>query len=255
MKLLRATIRLVALCSITSFYYLRWLVGVPLFLTSSRQALRWRNRTFGDWARASARIMGLSIHVRNTPPVAPFLLISNHLSYVDIVVLASQLNCAFVAKREVARWPILGFISASMNTVFIDRKRKRDLLRARGTAEATLNRGLGLVLFAEGTSTGGGNPQPFKSSMLDFAARRRMPVHYASIEYVVAPNEQPARQSVCWWGSMTFPGHFFRLLQLSAFDARLTFGSQPIVNDDRKLLAVQLWSAVSEQLKPVGVET
>lgn len=255
MRLLRATIRLIALCCITGFYYLRWLAGIPLFLTSSRQALRWRNRNFTDWARASAWIMGLSIHIRNTPPVAPFLLISNHLSYVDIVVLASQLNCAFVAKSEVARWPILGFVSASMNTVFIDRKRKRDLLRAMSTAEATLDRGLGLVLFAEGTSTGGGKPQPFKSSMLDFAARRRMPVHYASIEYLVAPDEQPARQSVCWWGSMTFPGHLFRLLQLPAFEAYLTFGSQPIINEDRRLLAAQLWSAVSAQLKPLGVET
>lgn len=255
MKLLRATIRLVALCHITGFFYFRWLAGVPLLLISSRRALRWRNRNFSDWARASARIMGLSIHVRNTPPVAPFLLISNHLSYVDIVVLASQLNCAFVAKSEVASWPILGFLSASMNTIFIDRKKKRDLLRAMSTAEATLDRGLGLVIFAEGTSTGGGNPRPFKSSILDFAARQRMPVHYASIEYLVAPNEQPARQSVCWWGSMPFPGHFFRLLQLSGFEARLTFGSQPIVNEDRRLLAAQLWSAVSAQLKPVGVES
>lgn len=255
MKVLRATIKLVALCWITGFYYLRWLAGVPFLFASTRRALRWRNRNFNDWARASARIMGLCIHVRNRPPLAPFLLISNHLSYVDIVVLASQLNCAFVAKSEVARWPILGFISASMNTVFIDRKKKRDLLRAMETAEATLDRGLGLVLFAEGTSSGGGKPQPFKSSMLDFAARRRMPVHYASIEYRVAPHEQPARQSVCWWGSMTFSGHLFRLSQMSAFEAYLTFGSQPIINEDRRLLAAQLWSAVSAQLEPLGMET
>lgn len=255
MKLLRATIRLVALCSITGFYYLRWLAGVPFLRTSPRLTLRWRNRNFNDWARASARIMGLFIHVRNTPPVAPFLLISNHLSYVDIIVLASHLKCAFVAKSEVARWPILGLISASMNTIFIDRKRKRDLLRAMSTAKATLDRGLGLVLFAEGTSTGGGKPRPFKSSMLEFAARQRMPVHYASIEYQVPPHERPARQSVCWWGPMTFPGHLFRLLQLSAFEAHLTFGTLPIVNEDRRLLAAELWSVVNAQLKPFGVQT
>jgi 1-acyl-sn-glycerol-3-phosphate acyltransferase len=255
MKLTRATVRLICLCGITGFYYLRWLVGVPFFFASPQQALRWRNHNFNDWARASALILGLSVQVRNSPPVSPFLLISNHLSYVDIVVLASQLNCAFIAKSEVARWPILGFLAARMNTIFIDRKRKRDLLSVMGAAEATLDRGLGLVLFAEGTSTGGGEPRPFKSSMLDFAARRRMPVHYASIDYVVPPNEQPAQQSVCWWGSMTFPGHFFRLLQLSAFEARLTFGAQPIINEDRRLLAAELWSAVSAQLRPAGVES
>lgn len=255
MKLLRATIRLVALCSVTVFYYLRWLAGFPLFLISPRQALRWRNQHFSDWARALQRIMGLSIHVRNTPPAGSFLLISNHLSYVDIVVLGSQLNCAFVAKSEVAGWPFVGLMSASMNTIFIDRQSKRDLLKAMSTAKATLDRGLGVVVFAEGTSTGGGQPLPFKSSMLEFAARQRMPVHYASIEYHVAPHERPAGESVCWWGSMTFPDHLFRLLQLSTFEAHLTFGAQPIVNEDRRCLAAELWSAVSAQLKPLGVET
>ena len=255
MKLSRATIRLVALCCVTGFYYLRWLAGAPLFLTSPRQALRWRNRNFSEWARALVWIMGLSIHVRNTPPAGSFLLISNHLSYVDILVFGSQLNCAFVAKSEVARWPIVGLISASMNTIFIDRKRKRDLLNGMSAAQVTLDRGLGLVLFAEGTSTGGGKPLPFKSSMLEFAARERMPVHYASIEYHVAPDERPARESVCWWGSMTFPGHLFRLLQLPAFEAHLTFGAQPIMNEDRRVLAAELWSAVSAQLEPLGVET
>lgn len=255
MKLLRATIRLMALCCLTGFYYLRWLAGVPFVLMSPRLTLQWRNRNFRDWARALTSIMGLSIHVTNTPPAGSFLLIANHLSYVDIVVLGSQLNCAFLAKSEVARWPILGLISASMNTIFIDRKRKRDLLTAMRTAQTTLDHGLGLVVFAEGTSTGGGKPRPFKSSMLDFAARQRMPVHYASIEYEVAPHERPARESVCWWGSMTFPGHLFRLLQLSEFEAHLTFGTQPIINDDRRLLAAELWSAVSAQLRPVGVES
>ncbi len=255
MKLLRATIRLIALCCVTGFYYLRWLAGVPFLLMSPRRTLEWRNRNFSDWAHALTRIMGLSIQVRNTPPVGPFLLIANHLSYVDIVVLGSQLNCAFVAKSEVARWPILGLISASMNTIFIDRKRKRDLVRAMSTAKATLDHGLGLVVFAEGTSTGGGKPLPFKSSLLDFAARQRMPVHYASIDYHVAPHERPARESVCWWGAMTFPGHLFRLLQLSEFQAHLTFGPQPIINEDRRLLAAELWSAVSAQLNPLGVET
>ena len=255
MKLLRATIRLIALCCVTGFYYLRWLAGASFFLTSPLRALSWRNQHFSNWARALARIMGLSIRVRNTPPAGPFLLIANHLSYVDIVVLGSQLNCAFVAKSEVARWPILGLLSASMNTIFVDRKSKRDLVRAMSTAKATLGHGLGLVVFAEGTSTGGGKPLPFKSSLLEFAARQRLPVHYASIEYQVAPHERPARESVCWWGAMTFPDHLFRLLQLSEFQARLTFGPEPIVNEDRRLLAAELWSAVSAQLSPVGVET
>lgn len=255
MKLLRVTIRLLGLGGVTGFFYLRWLAGLPFVFTSKDHALKWRNRNFGGWARASARIMGLMVNVQNTPPDAPFLLISNHLSYVDVVVLASLLQCAFVAKSEVARWPMLGFISSTLNTIFIDRRKRHDVLRAMNTIETTLQRGLAVVLFAEGTSTGGGSPQPFKSSLLEFAARRRLPVHYASISYVVPQGDQPADQSVCWWGSMTFPDHLFRLLQLPEFEAKLTFGPQPIINDDRRILAAQLWSAVNAQLEPLEVES
>ena len=255
MKLWLAIIRLVSLCGVTAFYYLRWLAGLPFVFVFPQQALIWRNRNVSGWARTSARIMGLTINVKNKPPATPSLLISNHLSYVDIVVLSAQVGCTFVAKSEVARWPILGFVSTTLHTIFIDRKSKRDVLRVMSAAQASLDQGLGVVLFAEGTSTGGGTPQPFKSSLLEFAARLRMPVHYASIEYAVPAGELPAHESVCWWGSMTFPGHFFRLLQLNEFQANLTFGPHPIINEDRRVLAAQLWSAVNAQLKPVGSAT
>src|SRR5438128_9577779 len=155
MKYLRATVRLLALSGVMAGYYLRWLAGLPFVFASPEFARSWRKRNFGGWARASARILGLRINVRNAPPASPFLLVSNHLSYVDIIVLESQVDCAFIAKSEVASWPIIGFICRTLNTIFIDRRKKRDVLKAMAKAEATLNRGLGVVLFAEGTSTAG----------------------------------------------------------------------------------------------------
>lgn len=250
MKYLRATIRLVALCGTTAGYYLRWLVGLPFVFAFPKAALSWRKRNFGGWARASARILGMRVNVRNAPPPSPFLLVSNHLSYVDIVVLESQVDCAFIAKKELASWPLLGFICRTLNTIFIDRKQKRDLYKAMAKAEATLNRGLGVVLFAEGTSSAGQTILPFKSPLLELATRRQMPVHYASISYTVPVGETPAEQSVCWWGEMTFPDHVFRLLQLPHFEANLVFGSQPILAADRHVLALELWSAVNSQLAP-----
>src|SRR6266699_2445010 len=171
MSYLRATIRLFALCGITTAYYLRWLAGVPFVFASSEAARNWRKRNFGGWARAAARILGMEVKVRNTPPSSPFLLVSNHLSYVDIVVLESQVDCAFIAKSEVARWPILGIICRSMKTIFIDRQKKRDLLRAIARVETSLNQGLGVVLFPEGTSSAGDKILAFKSSLLELATR------------------------------------------------------------------------------------
>jgi 1-acyl-sn-glycerol-3-phosphate acyltransferase len=252
MKLLRATVRLVGLGAVTAFFYFRWLAGFLFVFHSTERALAWRNRNFCGWARASARLMGLTVNVRNTAPSAPFLLTSNHLSYVDVVVFASLLPCAFVAKSEVSGWPILGSVSTTFDTIFIDRKNRRDVLRAMRMVETTLGQGLGVVLFAEGTSTAGLTPKPFKSSLLEFAARQRLPVFYSSIRYVVPPGERAVEQSVCWWGSMTFPSHLFRLLQLPEFRAELTFGPDPVVSEDRRILAGQLWSAVAAQLEPLG---
>jgi len=235
-------------------YYLLWLLGLPFVFAFPQLARNWRRQNFGGWAQSSARILGMRVNVRNAPPAAPFLLVSNHLSYVDIIVLESQVDCAFIAKSEIARWPILGFISWTLNTIFIDRARKRDILRAMEKAERALARGLGVVLFAEGTSTSGQTVSPFRSSLLEIAARRGTPVHYATISYVAPAGETPAEQSVCWWGDMPLPGHVFRLLQLPAFQANVFFGPQPIVANDRHVLAAELWSAVRSQLEPVVAE-
>jgi 1-acyl-sn-glycerol-3-phosphate acyltransferase len=248
MRYARATFRLIALGGVMAGYYLRWLLGAPFVFAFNSCARDWRNLNFRGWALTSVRVMHLTINVRNQPPTGPFLMVSNHLSYVDIIVLGSQANCAFVAKSEVANWPIIGLICRTMDTIFIDRKSRKDIRRVMQRIDETLRRGLGVVLFAEGTSTNGQSVLPFKTSLLDFAARNHLPVHYASVGYVAPPGEHSADQSVCWWGDMTLPGHLFRLLQLPSFEASLVYGSEPVVADDRRVLAAKLWSAVSSEL-------
>ena len=250
MRQARAIFRVLGLCAITAAYFLRWQSGIPFVFASTNRAREWRNRNFRRWAQTAARVMGMTIRVRNEPPMGPFLMVSNHLGYVDVILLASQANCAFVAKREVASWPIIGPICRAMNTIFIDRKLRRDIPNAMQQITKTLRRGLGVVLFAEGTSTNGQRVLPFKTSLLEFAARNQLPVHYASVGYVVPYGETSAEESVCWWGDMTFPDHLFRLLQLPSFEAILVYGAEPIVSNDRRVLATKLWSAVSSQLRP-----
>ncbi len=223
------------------------------FITSGPKAVAWRNWSFRTWARTVIRLLNIRVATNNAGPNAPFLLVSNHLSYIDIVVLASQLDCTFIAKSEVAAWPIVGRLGALMNTIFIDRNRKKDVIGATHQIHNLIDAGLGVVLFAEGTSTSGQQVSPFKSATLELAARRQIPVHYASISYATKTEETSADQSVCWWGDMTFPDHFFRLLQLSGFEAALTFGPEPMVDHDRHVLAAKLWHAVKAQFVPVAV--
>ena len=252
MRTLRATVRLLAFVCVTAIFCAGFIAVKP-FITSGSKALAWRNWNFRSWARTIIRLLNIRVATNNAGPRAPFLLVSNHLSYVDILVLASQLDCTFVAKSEVAAWPVLGRLGAMMNTIFIDRNRKKDLMDATRQMHSMIDAGLGVVLFAEGTSTSGQQVSPFKSATLELAARRQIPVHYASISYATKLEETSADQSVCWWGDMTFPDHFFRLLQLSGFEAALTFGPEPMVDHDRHVLASKLWHAVTAQFVPVAV--
>ena len=249
---LRATAKLIVLLIVTAEYYLCYVTALPFVGAFPKARLWWRRWAFSNWARRVARVLGLRINARNIQPNAPFLLVSNHLSYVDIIVLESLADCAFVAKSEVAGWPVAGLICRTMDTIFIDRKMKRDIPRALAKIEKALTRGMGIVLFAEATSTNGTSVAPFKSSLLEFAASKRVPVHYATISYATPATATPAQESVCWWGDMTFSGHRFRLLRLRSFEADVVYGPEPIVAEDRHVLAARLWSAVSSQLAPAA---
>ena len=250
MRYLRATIRLLAISGVMAGYYLLWLLGVPFVFAFPRKARQWRNWIFSGWARASAKVIRMKVVVNHRVPPAPFLLVSNHLSYVDVILLRSRLNCIFVAKREIAEWPIVGQICRSMHTIFIDRDRKRDAMRVRSRLEQAITAEYGVVIFPEGTSTNGRTVLPFRSALLEGAAKQQLPVHYATISYQTPADECPAEQVICWWGKMTFSGHLFRLLQVREFEGTLTFGAAPVVADDRRELATKLWTAVSAQLGP-----
>src|SRR2546423_1991423 len=248
----RAITRLIAFGGATVGLYGAWLCGVPFVALLPRAALKWRNCCFRAWARATAAIASMKLDLQGEPPRGSFFLVTNHLSYMDIVALAACTDCVFIAKSEVARWPVLGFLARSMRTIFVNRRSRRSIPATLAAIERAFAQGLGVVLFAEGTSTGGARVSPFKSSLLELAAQRRIPVHYASVSYRTPQGAPPARASVCWWGDMTFPKHLFQLFQLPEFEARLSFGARPIQADDRKELAQELWSAVNAQFIPVA---
>lgn len=253
LKVLRAATRLTLLLVTTAVFSLIFLLGSVVTMPFLQAPFAWRNWSFRNWARTAVQILNINVDITNQPPRAPFLLVVNHLSYIDILILAAQVDCAFIAKNEVAAWPLIGALGRLVNTVFIDRHQRRDVIRAMNRTQELIDRGLGVVLFAEGTSTAGQSVSPFKSSMLEFAAQQNIPVHYASLSYATNVDETSADQSVCWWGDMTFTDHFFRLLQLRGFESQITFGPKPILAGDRRVLAAKLWQAVNAQFTPVAI--
>jgi 1-acyl-sn-glycerol-3-phosphate acyltransferase len=245
----RAAFRLPFFVSYTLFLYSVWFVGA-LFIPNKQY---WREIIFGNWARMFVRIAGLRITTYGTPPSRPFFLVSNHLTYMDIPALRSVVDAVFVAKGEIAGWPLAGKIVHDMGNIYVDRRNKRDIPRAGLDVIKALDRGEGVIIFPEGTTSDGSRILPFNSSFLDFAARTDLPVYYASISYKTPVDFPPASEAICWWREEdTFLGHLWNMFQLPGFEATITIGEEPVQHTDRKQLAKELWERVRDDFTPVS---
>jgi len=228
-----------------------WVIGSILLWPARRQVRRW---IFGSWARIVTRVLGVRIRAEGAAPPRPFFLVSNHLSYLDVVVYAALGPARFVAKREVRDWPGVGFLAWAMATIFVDRRSGRDARRALDALAGAVAEGDGVILFAEATSTAGREVRPFRPALLEWAAQAAYPVHFASLSYRTPPHGPGADQAVCWWGDMTFGPHLLELCRLPWIEATVRFGGEPIEDTDRKRLAERLHRAVSAHLIPVAME-
>jgi len=215
--------------------------------------MRWRNFCVQTWARLVAMIMNMQVQAQGQPPQPPFFLASNHLSYIDIIAYFTQVHCLFVAKAELADWPIMGWLAKSGNTLFINRNNKRDIPRVNALIEKAIHESDGVIVFPESTSSKGSDVLPFKSPLLEYAAEKNFPVSYATIHYRTGRADPPAYLAVCWWGDMTFGGHFLEMLKLARIEATITFGQRTVQGHDRKILAQDLWERINEQFIPTAV--
>ena len=247
---LRAATRACLIVGSTSGLFVVYLTGCALRRDPDARA-RFRNGMIQRWARLQTRLLGIRIAVEGEPPQGS-LVVSNHLSYVDILVLGSQFPCIFVSKAEVADWPGMGRVARSAGTIFVDRERKRELPRTAEQIATELERGSAVVLFPEGTSSPGAELLPFRPSLLAPAASTGCPVAYAALRYSAPEGHPPASESVCWWGGMTFGGHVLGLLRLPYIDAQVRFGPEPVRETDRKVLAARLWHAVRNLFEPTS---
>lgn len=243
MKYLRATLRFASFVIATFTLYTVWLIGSP-FVPNK---LLWRQIAFENWARAFVKILNMKIEVVGKPPVPPFFLVSNHLSYTDVPAIRAVTEGVFVAKGEIESWFLAGKIVRDMGTIFINRQNRRDIPRAGAEITKRLEQGEGVIVFPEGTSTKGETVLPFNSSFLEFAAQKQLPVSYASIIYKTPDNKPSASDVICWWEDISFAAHLFRLFQIRRFSAIIIFGDEPIRNVNRKVLAQRLREKVNEK--------
>ena len=213
---------------------------------------RWRGKVFRMWARETASALGMRVKVHGDLPEAPYLIASNHLSYVDIIAIATQLDAVFIAKNEILGWPLLGNIVRGFDSLFVERGDPKDLIRVNRAMSHALESGKGIVFFPEGTSTAGSDVLPFQPPLFHSAAAAGHPVHYLTIFYKTPRSAPPASRAVCWWGDMEFVSHLKDLLKIRTFTCCLAFGPRPIVSSRRKDLASNVWRAAREQFVAVA---
>lgn len=251
MASLRMIYRLVLFVLVSAVSYVALICGQILWARSRSQRLAWRRMCLNAWARAVTAVMNIRVITSGPLPQVPFFLVSNHLSYIDIIIFASVLDCVFVSRADVASWPGIGLLAQSVDTIFLHRENYHDIPRVISLIDQKLSEGLGVIVFPEGTSSKGDKVLPFKTSLLEPAARAGYPVSYASIAYETPVDQPPAYQVVSWWGDSTFIPHLLSLLMVREFSALVTFGDHAIQAEDRKVLAKNLWEAVNSCFVPM----
>jgi len=222
-----------------------------LAIANKRAASHLRVRLMGWWARFALLVMGFRVRSEGPTPKVPFFLVSNHLTYMDILVLWSRIDTYFLAKSELGSWPLLGPLIRAAGTLFINRSRRADVLPAIEKVKSRLALGNGVVFFPEGTSSSGGKLLNFKSSLFEVALHTGLPVHVACLHYASMSEKDPTELRVCWWGDMGFGGHFYHLMTMPGVHVRIRFAKDPVVADCRKELAQQARLRMQELFEPL----
>jgi 1-acyl-sn-glycerol-3-phosphate acyltransferase len=211
--------------------------------------------------RVFARLIGIRVRVIGTPgkPVGGrrVVYVSNHSSWVDIPVIGGVLDGCFVAKGDVAGWPVIGTIARLGRTVFVSRSRastskERDAMRVKLAA------GDNLILFPEGTSSDGSRVLPFRTAFFAVAEARNgedrtqlpliQPVSVVYDRLGGLPAGRASRPVFAWYGDMDIASHFWRLTQNIGLRATILLHTpvDPARFDDRKALSLAVWKIVAD---------
>lgn len=209
--------------------------------TAGRLSAAERSRWLQWCCRRTLRVFSVQITCIGTPPSAG-LLVCNHLSYVDVLVLSALTPAVFIAQAGVRHWPVFGWCARLAGTLFVDRARRGDVYRVNSLIAAALAGGGVVVLFPEGTSWNGREVLPFKPALLEPAVTRGQPPGIGHLSYALSDGD--ASEEVCFWGDVRFLPHLMRLMTKRQIQARARFASVTNPAPDRKSLARQLHAAV-----------
>lgn len=226
------------------------LVSIPIQAVLVRLPGRGKIAFARTYHAVLCRLIGLRVQVIGTPSRTPStLFVSNHSSWLDILVLGSVLEAPFVSKAEVGQWPVVGTVARLGRTVFVSRKRNHTGREAE-EIQQRLAAGDSIILFPEGTSNDGTRVLPFRSSFLAVAANARQvqPVSLVYDRLGGLPACRRDRPLFAWYGDMDIASHFWRIARRSGARATVLLHepADPASFADRKALTAAASEVVAE---------
>ena len=225
-------------------------IGLPLHSLAVRFRWGWRRRLPQMFHRSLVWILHIRTRVQGHIAAPPALLVANHVSWVDISLLGALAPLCFVAKDDVARWPVFGALARAQQSIFVNRKRRMGVRKVNLEMADRLMNGQRVVLFPEGTTGDGNRLLPFFTSHFavtrevlrqkdDISAVAVQPVSIAYHRRHGLVMDRNARSSIAWYGDTSLLPHLWSLLKGGPVDAIVTFGEQTAVDifENRKIFA------------------
>ena len=205
-------------------------------------------------------VIGIRIHeIGERSKTAPLLILSNHASWLDILVIGAKTPVVFVAKSEVAKWPFFGWLARMQRTIFVERERRQSTgATAREIGDRMVS-GDAVVLFAEGTSSDGIRVLPFRSALVgsvhhalgESTHHDKVMVQPMSLAYVGfggLPVGRALHERIAWYGDVDLVPHLVGILTSGAIDVTVTWGDAVAydMSADRKAIARHAENAVRQ---------
>jgi 1-acyl-sn-glycerol-3-phosphate acyltransferase len=198
-----------------------------------------------QWALVMLKRLGIALQVKGERPLhGPLLLVANHVSWLDIVVMHAAGHCRFISKSDVRDWPLVGVLADAAGTLYIERTSRRDAMRVVHLMAAGLQAGDVLAVFPEGTTGDGSGVLPFHGNLLQAAIAVHAPALPVALQFVDRLSGQRSF-APCYIGDDTLVQSLWRTLRAHNLQAVVQFGvSQHHEGRDRRVWAEDLREAI-----------
>jgi 1-acyl-sn-glycerol-3-phosphate acyltransferase len=209
-----------------SFFILSFFINLlPL---NKNTILRCKIHNTNFFSRIFLKICGIKIHFKNLDVKFKNvnLILANHLSYIDIVLLASITPVLFVTSVEIKEQPILGLFAKCGGSIFVERRQKMKIKKDLEQLDFYISQGFTLLLFPEGTTSNGKTLLPFKSSLFDAVINKNISILNLCIKYIALDGDlinENNKDNIYFYGDMTFWPHLIRFLNINRLDVAIDF--------------------------------